>query len=201
MLSKASLRTILFSALSVVLLLLVLAGIGYLLPREWTARQSIDLAVTSPKVVEELIAAPQTWPQWTPWNPRDLPGFAIRSKDELQAEWSSPELGRVHWKREPSSGPLTKAPLRYQLIFEDANGATVRGTMTLEPVHRGDGELWRLIWTQRGPLRSDPLSRWVGLLVVRSLAEGDMKAALTTLKERLERTAPSRHAGHRAGHH
>ena len=200
MLSKATLHAAVFFILAAATLLLVLAGIGYLLPREWTARQSIDLAVTSPKVVEELVAAPENWPQWTPWNPRDLPGFAIRSKGESQVEWSSPELGHVRWEREESSRPLSNAPLRYRLVFEDADRATVHGTMTLEAV-RGDGEVWRLTWTQRGPLRSDPLSRWVGLLVVRSLAEGDMKAALTTLKERLERTAPSRHAGREEGHH
>ncbi len=201
MLSKATLRAILFPLLATMAALAVLAGIGYLLPREWTARQTIDLAVASPNVVEELVATPGNWPQWTPWNPRDLPGFAIQLEGEAQAEWSSPELGRVHWKREPASGSLPKTPLRYRLVFEDADRATVVGTMTLEPVHRGNGELWRLTWTQRGPLRADPLSRWIGLLVIRSLAQGDMKAALATLKERLERTAPSPHAGHEAGHH
>ena len=201
MLSPTTLRGTLFPVFAVVAALLVLAGIGYLLPRQWTARQSIELAVRSPKVVEELVARPASWPQWTPWNPRDLPGFAIQLEGDTQAEWSSPELGRVHWKREPSSGSFPKAPLHYRLVFEGADRATVRGRMTLEEVRRGDGQVWRLTWTQRGPLRADPLSRWIGLLVVRSLAQGDMKAALATLKERLERTAPSPHAGREAGHH
>ncbi len=175
-------------ALATVAVLAGFIGTGFALPKTWKAQQTVKLAVDSPDAVARMVCDPRQWPLWTVWNPRDLPGLEILpATGSNAATWSSPDLGHVEWAADTSSGDLEREPFHYKLRFVDAQSRTVRGTFRLEKTNPH----WQLTWTAEGPLDDGPLSRWIGLTVVRALVRADMRASLDGLKEQLERTSPA----------
>ncbi len=173
-------------AILLVTAVVVLYGIGWTLPARWSTRQSIDIAVNSPELIEQFVADASRWPEWTVWNPRDVPGLEIEiALNGNLSAWTSEELGRAELQVVQPTDGLSKSPLKYTLTFSGSNETTVEGEFRLQ---QREG-VWRLVWTEQGPLKPGSLSRWLGLLLVRPMASADMHDSLVALRDHIERTA------------
>ena len=166
--------------------------VGLLLPKNWTAQQALTIHVGDSSAISAQLTDFGKWPQWTVWNPRDLPGFQVEAVDSsggrvTKANWTSESLGRVSVELDPAPAKSAEdhSTIAYTMTFLDHDQAEIRGQFDLN--RKGDS--WQVIWRQQGSLASSIYARWTGLLVVRFLAQADMQAGLVELRERIERRA------------
>lgn len=166
--------------IGVIGLVLVLAGIGLVLPAKFKVERSVQIAAPADKVYP-LIAAPRQWQRWSIWNQRD---------PKMQVEYDGPESGtgaRWSWRSQSEgSGEMefTEAVpgqrLAYRLNFPEF-GMQSRGLLRLEP--QGNGV--RVSWSNEGEMSANPMNRWFGFFMDR-LVGPDFEAGLTNLKRLAE---------------
>jgi uncharacterized protein YndB with AHSA1/START domain len=169
----------------VLVIVLLIAMIGFLLPSTWRVERSVTVGAP-PSAVFAVVSAPKTWPEWTAWS-RDL---------DPQASWSfeGPESGvgaLMKW-----SGPMagvgelriveSEAPKRVVFVITMAEDAfKAKGTFLFEPASGGT----RVTWVDEGDLGMNPLVRYFGLRMD-SAMEQELDKRLANLKQYVEATKP-----------
>lgn len=160
----------------VLALVLMLAGIGMVLPASFSIERSIEIRAPAERV-HALVASPRQWTRWSAWNARD---------PDMQIRYSGPESGvGAAWAwRSASEGNgemefVAAEPGRgidYVLRFPDY-GMESRGVLRIDAA----GEGVRLTWTNAGELGGNPLNRWFGLFMD-GLVGPDFESGLARLK-------------------
>ncbi|HXF44955.1 MAG TPA: SRPBCC family protein [Burkholderiaceae bacterium] len=167
-------------AVGLVGLLVVLAGIGLLLPSQFKVERSVQIAAPADRVYA-LIADPREWKRWTVWNRRD-PAMKMEyggAPAGAGAKWSwqsgSEGSGNMEFT-EAKPGER----IAYRLSFPEF-GMQSSGLLTIVPT--GDGV--RVTWTNEGDMGASPVSRWFGLFMDR-LVGPDFEGGLANLKRLAE---------------
>lgn len=162
---------------ALLLLLVVLAGLAFLLPDHRQVERSREIAA-SPERIWSLIAEPRRWKAWSPWYAKD-PAMTLRYSGAdrgagAEWHWDSPRQGRGHMRFDSADAPRR---LAYTLVFEDlVTRAT--GEFRLEPVGQGT----RVIWHLDAQLGHNPVMRWFGL-ALDGLLGRDFEAGLRHLEQ------------------
>jgi uncharacterized protein YndB with AHSA1/START domain len=166
---------------AVVLLAAVLAGIGFLLPREVVVTRSVTVDAP-PAAVYPLVASLRRFVEWSPWQAMD-PG--------MTQTFEGPEAGvgaRMTWASEnPQVGAGTQeivavepdARVDYRLSFDGM--AESAASFVLRPEAAGT----RVDWQMRADMGMNPVGRWFGLMMDRWVG-ADFERGLAALKSRAE---------------
>ncbi len=176
------LKKILLGLLVVVVLLI---GVAYLLPRRITVTHTAQLA-SSPDVLFPLVATPMEWPQWSPWNKRD---------PDMTITFSGPPTGvgaRWDWKS-ASQGDgfmvftesMPSVRIGYNLTIIGM-GPPSTGTFRFAPNPSGT----MVEWSMTADMGNNPLGRWFGLLMPNMLRK-DFVEGLAGLDEYAKTQPPS----------
>jgi len=168
-----------FAAFVAILVLLLLAG--FLLPGEWAAEESIVINAESP-AVHEVVADLTKWKEWTTWNAENYPTLKYEYGDITTGTgavqmWSDEQMGAGRLEI-TQSNPATG--IEYDLHF-GTESDVAKGTIQYQPARGGT----KVHWSATGPLGSNPLSRWFGLMLSGMIAS-DFQQGLEKLKEKVE---------------
>lgn len=165
-----------------VVLVLVAAGIGLLLPAHFRVERSVEIAAPAEKVYG-LIADPREWKRWTVWNQRD-PAMKIEyggppSGSGAKWSWVSKTEGTGNMEfTEAKPGER----IGYRLSFPEFDMES-SGALTIAPA----GDKVRVTWTNEGGLGNNPVNRWFGLMMDGVVGK-DFNAGLANLKRLAEGT-------------
>lgn len=160
-----------------VLLLALLTGVAYLLPREHTVVVTAPVAAP-PETVFPLIETPAEWPKWSPWNKRD---------PNMQITYAGPPRGEgATWSwisESEGNGSMTITQAVPSVIVKfslgiEGMGPPSDGTFTIAAAPQGSMVEWRM----RVDMGNNPIGRWIGLMMPTWLRKDftDGLAALST---------------------
>ncbi|MEX8517581.1 MAG: SRPBCC family protein [Leptothrix sp. (in: b-proteobacteria)] len=145
---------------ALLVLLLLLAGIGLLLPRQRHVerRLIIQAPVTQ---IWPLLADPKHWVEWSPWYSRD-PAVKLNYSSAVVGvgadwTWDSVTLGHGRMQFVQADEPR-QLDYRLQLKDQDMNSSAT-GSFKLEVLNIGV----RVIWSLDTDLGWNPAMRWFGL--------------------------------------
>jgi hypothetical protein len=138
----------------------VLAVIGFLLPREVTVERSIGIDRPG-EAIYPWVADLRKWPEWSVWNATEDPTLAYTysgadSGQGAAMSWTAKKLG---------NGTLTVTAaqpgryLRYTLHMS-GRAMEVRGNIEIEPT---GGGATLVLWFDTVDLGLNPFRRWLGL--------------------------------------
>lgn len=163
------------------LLLAVLAGVAYLLPREITVERDISVAAP-PEQVFPHVNSLKAMQAWSPWLERD---------PAVQVAFEGPEEGvgaRMSWvsdQRDVGNGrqeiveSTDNAEVVSSLDFGDMG--TAKAILALAP----DGEGTVVTWGLVADMGNSPVGRWMGL-AMDGMVGKDYEAGLAKLKALVE---------------
>ncbi|WP_424933029.1 SRPBCC family protein [Amaricoccus macauensis] len=165
----------------VALLVAVLIGFSYVLPRHITVER--DVVIDAPaEVVFEQVNSLQTFAEWSPWSDYD---------PDMEVVFSGPTEGvgnRMEWSSmDPQVGRGS------QEIVESTENRSVRTALDFGEM--GSGEAWFVLepsgtstnvtWGLEADMGNTPTGRYMGL-VMDQLVGGDYERGLAALKLRAE---------------
>ncbi len=140
-------------------LVLVLALVGFLLPRQYRVERT-RVIKASPDAVLAQVADLKAWKNWGAWQERD-PG--------MKMSFSTPSTGVGAWSswisEKEGSGKMvitaqTKDKVVYTLEFEGFDMKST-GMVELKPDAGGT----KVVWSDAGDLGANPMHRWFGLFL------------------------------------
>jgi carbon monoxide dehydrogenase subunit G len=142
------------------IVLIVLIGVGFLLPTDWEASAE-GVVPAPPDVVLTFLDSPEGWQAWTPW-PDSLERTGPARGAGASISWNSRELGSGTFRVERS----TPDEVSYVVRVDGAVNAVMetRGTVELSP----EGEGTRLRWREEGDLGRNPLMGYWALSMDRA---------------------------------
>ena len=169
------------TALALVAIVVLLLGIGLILPSTFKVQRSIDVAAALDRIYP-LIADPREWKKWSAWNARD---------PAMQIVYSGPPSGsgaKWSWQsKSEGTGEMTftaavpNEHVGYALYFPDF-GMRSAGELQLQPIGPGT----RVTWTNEGDVGANPINRYFAQAMDR-LVGPDFEAGLKSLKAIAER--------------
>jgi uncharacterized protein YndB with AHSA1/START domain len=162
-------------------LMLLIVGVGLILPSQFEVQRSVDINA-APEKVYDLVVDTRQWKNWTVWNRRDPnmrivysgPPFGMGAK----WAWESKTEGRgaMEFTRvEPNRR------VEYRLHFPEFN-MTSTGALILEPAGKGT----RITWTNVGDTGSNPLKHYLSAMMDRMVGP-DFEQGLANLKALAEK--------------
>ncbi len=173
--------------LGLVLLIVVLVGVAYLLPRNITVTRTAQLA-SSPDIIFPLLETPSEWPQWSPWNKRD---------PNMKITYSGPPSGqgaKWAWTSESEGDGemvITESVPSVVVNFEltiVGMGPPSRGGFRLAPNANGTV----VEWSMTADMGNSPMGRWIGLMMPGWLAK-DFDDGLAALDAYAKTRPPGEH--------
>lgn len=162
-------------------LVLVLVLVSFAFPRHYRVERTVVINAR-PEAVLAQVADLSAWKNWGAWQERD-PGMKL--------SYSAPATGVGAWSawesRKEGNGKMTitgQTPTKvsYHLEFPDM-GTQSDGAMELQTQTGGV----KVIWTDGGDLGMNPMMRWVGLFLDKSIIGPDFERGLANLKKLLEK--------------
>lgn len=158
----------------------VILGAAWMTPDRWRVEWSIEVQAP-PELIWQWVSAPSRWPEWTPWNRDNDPGFAYEHFGGTDGYGSG-----YRWSSPGTSGELriidSEPMWRLRLAGELEDRFPVTGTIELVPLD--DGRV-RVVWSEEGELGWDPLLRLFRPMLEKHLRL-DFAAGLNRLKELAE---------------
>jgi uncharacterized protein YndB with AHSA1/START domain len=162
-------------------LIVLIAIVGFFLPRDYKVSRSVVIAAP-PEKIYPMIAETRNWPKWTVWNQRD-PAMKIEysgAASGVGAKWSWQSKTEGNGAMELTAADV-KSGITYQLEFADF-GMRSTGVMAFSPQGAGT----RVTWTNEGQMGSNPLQRYFGLMMDNFVGK-DFQAGLDKLKSVAEK--------------
>jgi hypothetical protein len=157
-------------------------GVGAALPGEFSVRRTRRIEASAERIYE-WVGRLDRWPEWTVWNPEEVPGLAFeypaaREGAEAVQLWRHPDgAGRL----ELTSAEVSRG-IVYELTAEGSELAT-EGIISFAPAEGSAVGSTDVEWLLRGTLGSTR-ERWFGLGLVPRL-ERDVERSLERLAERI----------------
>lgn len=163
------------------ILILLLLGIGFLLPSDWDVQRSVVINAPA-SAIYPVVATLSKWPEWTYWN---------RERDP-QCEWSfeGPETGPgavMKWDGKTHlQGSLTidrgdpATGIEYTLEMPDM--PPMKGSIAFA----AEGSGTRVTWRDSGKGDGMPWSNWMLMLLADPVIGGFFEEGLGNLKNHVE---------------
>jgi len=162
-------------------LVLVLVLVSFAFPRHYRVERTLVINA-KPEAVLAQVADLGAWRNWGAWQERD-PGMKL--------SYSTPSTGIGAWSawesKQEGNGKmtitaLTAAKVAYHLEFSDM-GTQSDGAIELETQAAGV----KVVWSDTGDLGMNPMMRWVGLFLDKSIIGPDFERGLANLKRLVEK--------------
>jgi hypothetical protein len=171
-------RVLKLTVLILLALVVVVVGIGSLLPKDFAVERSIEMNA-SPEVVFDEVISLRKWDAWSPWLARD---------PSIENTYSGPVAGvgaKVTWTSEKSGDgtqmiTFSHRPKRIETALDFGDMGQPKAYWTFEPSGEGAKVTWGLTGTTSGPLGgyfAKMMDGWVG---------ADYEDGLTRLKKVIE---------------
>lgn len=161
----------------IVVLVLVLAGVAFVLPREVTVTRSAEIAAPPSKVFAELDSL-QDFATWSPWQADDLENTFSGPESGVgnKMEWTSKDLGT-------GTQEITaiEQDARVETALDFGDMGTAKAAFILEPAGEGTAIEWQFV----GDMGMNPIGRWMGLMMD-TWVGGDYERGLANLKAKVE---------------
>lgn len=174
-----TLKNILLTILSVIALII---GLGYLLPAEWSVERSVVIQETPEKIYPYIANLTTGWPQWNAFE-------ADANKVTYTASGTEEGVGASRsWAIGSNSGSQTivKADPQHgiEYVLDTVAGTFTRGKIELTPIEGGT----IVCWVETGFTGNHPLTRWYSYLFVSmdTLTAGLFEKSLIALKKLAE---------------
>jgi uncharacterized protein YndB with AHSA1/START domain len=164
------------------LLALLLAVVGFMLPRQFRIERSMVMAAPAEKIYP-LVSEPKNWTRWGVWNQRD-PNMTLAFSGPASgvgAKWSWQSKSEGNGAME-FTGAEANRQIVYKLTFADM-GMESKGVLSL--VAEGTGT--RVTWTNEGEFGNNPFVRYFGLMMDTMVGK-DFDGGLKNLKVLAEKT-------------
>jgi hypothetical protein len=156
-------RIVKLAVLILLALVVVVVGIGAILPKDFAVERSIEINA-SPEAVFDEVNSLRKWDAWSPWIARD---------PSIQNTYSGPESGvgaTVIWTSEESGDgkqtiTLSERPTRIETTLDFGDMGQPNATWTFEPSGEGVHVTWGLAGTTTGVLGgyfARMMDDWVG---------------------------------------
>jgi hypothetical protein len=156
-------RVLKLAALILLALVVVVVGIGALLPKDFAVERSIEINA-SPEVVFDEVNSLRKWSAWSPWLARD---------PSIENTYEGPEAGvaaTVVWTSEKSGDgtqtiTLSERPTRIETKLDFGEMGQPNAYWAFEPSGEGVQVTWGLTGTATGPLGgyfARMMDDWVG---------------------------------------
>ncbi|MEX0853140.1 MAG: SRPBCC family protein [Bauldia sp.] len=164
-------------AIGLLAAVLVIVAVAYLLPGQVTVTRRVEIAAP-PAAVFPLVADLRRIPEWSPW-------FA--SDPEIEVTFTGPIEGvgqTIEWKSalpNIGSGRQTVTRIEPDAVVEMEVAFGPAGAASAWLGLDGEGATTTVTWGFRTDLASDPLSRYLGLLID-GVVGPDFEAGLGRLK-------------------
>lgn len=159
-----------------VLIVVLLAGVAFLLPRKYHVERSIEIEAPA-ALVFRYVGDLREWPRWTIWDEIDPAMTTVYSEKTTgvgaTSRWDGPKAGKGQLKItawEPGQRVV------YDLSFEGFDVVSV-GQISLSE----SNGVTRVTWSDAGDLGMNPLNRWFGLAMDKVIGP-DFEAGLAGLK-------------------
>lgn len=167
--------------LGVVLMLVLLAGVAFALPRQVSVARAVVINAPESDIFPYL-DNPRAFRQWSPWAARNPDAEYVFSGPEsgpgARMEWSGGHPGAGSGEREiVESEPGKYVEVTLNL---DAFGAAT-GIYRLRP----EGAGTRVVWVFETNVGANPLKRWMGLMFDSWIGD-DLAHGLARLKQVVE---------------
>lgn len=167
------------------LIVVLLALVGFVLPRSYEVVGRVEVAAT-PEAVYPLVGDLARWREWSPLIAADPQMRITFSPDTVGAgawtEWRSGQQGGGRAEVVSAGAPER---LEYRMSYADL---PLSSAGTFELVATGGGRGTNVTWTSHGRVGWSPLARWFALLARRAEAR-EMVAGLDALKACAEKSA------------
>jgi hypothetical protein len=167
--------------LVLMILLVVFAGVGFILPGHYKVERSVNMR-SDPDKVYTIISDLKTWNSWTAWNDRRYP--------DMKTAFSGADSGtgaKMNWEgKDVGQGALEvvrsapKDGIEYNLSL---NHGTMQSNGAIKMKVTGDNV--EVTWVSEGDLGMNPLDRYFGLLMEHFTAP-DLEEGLRNLKNATE---------------
>ncbi len=163
------------------ILIVVLAGVSYLLPGKAEVSRSITINAPA-EAIFPYVNSMQETEKWSPWLSRD---------PETKLSYSGPDAGvgnTLNWSSDhPQVGTGS------QEIIESIDNQTVKTALDFGPMGtatalfdlKPEGDETQVTWGFESDLGMNPMSRWMGLMMDNWVG-GDYERGLTNLKALVE---------------
>ena len=177
--------------LGLLILIVLLLGIGFLLPTEWEVERSIVINAPA-SAIYPTVADLKTWPGWTYWNRERDPDceWSFEGSDTgagAVMKWD----GKVHMQGTltiDSGDPATGIEYTLKMVgMEQALKGSIGFT--------AEGSATRVTWHDHGESDGMPWSNWMMLLLIDPLIGGFFEEGLANLKPLAEAAATSPDSG------
>ena len=171
-----------YLGLGLLILIVLLALVGLLLPSTYHVERSISIKGKSADVFQ-YINNLKTWPDWTVWNAAKYPDLKQEFHEPSSGagasySWTSKQTGDGTMKlvsADPEKG------IAYELDFEHGKYPS-KGVIKTEAA----GDSVKVTWTNEGELGMNPIGRYFGLMMDSFLGP-DFQKGLENLKEKVEK--------------
>ncbi len=164
----------------VVIVIVVLAAVGLVLPNEYRIERSIVIEA-EPNAIYDNVVDLKAWPRWGVWFQRD-PNMQVNYAGPdraigMRSEWASDSQGSGEME---ITELVHNRKVEYSLYFPEFDmGST--GRFTLEPVPEGT----RVTWTDEGAVGNNPVDRYF-VLMMDGMIGPDFEMGLENLKTVVE---------------
>lgn len=170
---------------AVTAVILVLALIGSLLPRDYQTSASIEIQAT-PEQIFPLLEDLQRWQTWSPWNAHDSPSLQVEYGERTHGvgatqEWTEPRGRGKLWITEMD--PPRSISFSSRFAGFPQMDSQIRLT--------GDDTGTRVRWTSRGSLPGGPFYGWFAFAITPAM-ETENTRSLEKLKAAVERRLATR---------
>jgi len=156
-------RVLKLTVLILLALVVVVVGIGFLLPKDFAVERSIEINA-APEVVFDEVISLRKWDAWSPWIARD---------PSIENTYTGPAAGvgaKVTWTSEKSGDgtqmiTLSQRPRRIETALDFGDMGQPKAYWTFEPSGEGVKVTWGLKGTTSGPLGgyfAKMMDGWVG---------------------------------------
>ncbi len=130
------------------LVLLLILGVGWILPGTWSAERSVVLPV-APSAVYAFADSPEGWKQWTPWPDSGVVREGPDRGAGARLSWNDAELGDGSFE---IVDVVPDSLVRYRVVVQKGTMFT-NGTLHLTPEEGGT----RVTWREEGDFGANPL--------------------------------------------
>ena len=167
--------------ITLVVLLIVLAGIGMLLPRNIEVARSIEINAPADKIFP-LVNNPKKTETWSPWLSID-PNVKVSYGDVAQGKGATMEWKSDHPKVGNGTVEIIESIENSKVVTALDFGEQGKGTATMLLVQSGDKT--KATWSMDADMGAGPVGRWFGLLMDKMIGD-DYETGLGNLKNLVE---------------
>ena len=173
-------------ALSLVVIVALLAIIGLFLPSKWESSVSLNMNASSEQIYT-YVANLKKWQEWSPWNTDQDPTLTYTYTGpevgvDAQSNWTSKSMG-TGWLKITKADPMTG--VNYDLFIDMGFESTLQGSIAFEKY----GDMTKVTWTDKGDNGNNIILKWMSLLM-RPMMKGQLNAGLTKLQEVVTASEP-----------